>query len=216
MASYLLEEDVCNYSNLRGVRDSLTDEDVATLLETYENVIMSYSGEYIKDILTDGSHFYYVIGNTISDFDLFGYINSRRRGNSIINCVNARLLFGRSLSKGIGSLDIPDVEDDPPTSYMESVGLTIPTTLIHNGNNIAIPKGGLIIGRSAKKADYLISDDTDVSRVHCRVYFKNGKCYVEDLGSLNGTYIDGLKVKAESELTVGSVLKVAEQEFRVL
>jgi len=53
-------------------------------------------------------------------------------------------------------------------------------------------RGKIIIGRS-QKSDITI-DNSEVSRVHLELQMKNGKVQVTDLGSRNGTYINGIEV----------------------
>jgi diguanylate cyclase (GGDEF)-like protein len=48
------------------------------------------------------------------------------------------------------------------------------------------------IGRS-KECDFVI-DGKDVSRTHARIYSKNRKFYIEDLGSTNGTLVNSKKI----------------------
>jgi len=52
------------------------------------------------------------------------------------------------------------------------------------------------LGRSAS-ADVRLVDD-GVSRIHCRVVARNGKLYVEDLESRNGTYCNGKRITQQS------------------
>lgn len=40
----------------------------------------------------------------------------------------------------------------------------------------------------------LVLDDKGVSRVHCRMVFHEGKAYLEDLESTNGTYVNGERI----------------------
>ena len=63
------------------------------------------------------------------------------------------------------------------------------------------------IGR-AVDAEVRIVDDK-MSRRHCRVFLEDGKSYVEDLGSTNGTYVNGLKV-ARRQLQDGDKIQVGE------
>ena len=53
-------------------------------------------------------------------------------------------------------------------------------------------KADFIIGRSAE-GDLQIPVD-DVSRNHARIFFRNEEYYIEDLGSTNGTYVNGITV----------------------
>lgn len=86
------------------------------------------------------------------------------------------------------------------------------------GSNVPLdPERSLTIGR--KRGDLLL-DDPLVSGRHCRIYFKGDAWIVEDLGSTNGTLVDGRLVKQSAiepggEVTVGGcrlVLFVGEGE----
>jgi predicted component of type VI protein secretion system len=79
---------------------------------------------------------------------------------------------------------------------------------------------GIVVGRHPALCDRVI-DDPGVSRRHVRVGMAEGRPYVEDLNSLNGTLLDGAEVPqfepvplvAGQELTLGRVvLEVARSE----
>ena len=79
---------------------------------------------------------------------------------------------------------------------------------------------GLVVGRHPALCDRVI-DDPSVSRRHMRIGMAEGKPYVEDLNSLNGTLLDGEEVPqfqpvplaAGQELTLGrAVLEVRRSE----
>jgi len=60
----------------------------------------------------------------------------------------------------------------------------------------------------------LILDDRTVSRFHCEVFFDDrGKAWVRDLGSLNGTQVDGVQVK-EAALRSESLLRLGNLSLR--
>lgn len=54
-----------------------------------------------------------------------------------------------------------------------------------------------------------------VSGRHCEVYLKEGKAYVKDLGSTNGTFIGGKKVNSEALLRPGKILRLGQVEIRL-
>ena len=58
-------------------------------------------------------------------------------------------------------------------------------------------------------------DDTYASQLHARVFRRDGDVYVEDLGSTNGTYVNGKKVAAPLALKRGDRLKVGATLFEV-
>ncbi len=61
----------------------------------------------------------------------------------------------------------------------------------------------LLIGRHADGAGQL-ADDQEISRSHARVTLDaSGICTIEDLGSTNGTFVNGLRISAQQELSEG-------------
>ncbi len=69
-----------------------------------------------------------------------------------------------------------------------------------------------ILGRS-ESADIRL-DHTSVSRQHCRFWMEGQTCYVEDFGSTNGTYVNGLKITRE-KLSAGDTVVVGRFELVV-
>jgi len=71
----------------------------------------------------------------------------------------------------------------------------------------------LTIGRAGGCAISL-PDDTFVSSMHARVFIDHqGSVLVEDLGSTNGTFLNGTKVTAPVALMKGDTLKVGNTVF---
>jgi pSer/pThr/pTyr-binding forkhead associated (FHA) protein len=66
----------------------------------------------------------------------------------------------------------------------------------------------LVIGRRTAGAGRL-ADDREISRSHARIALDaNGLCTIEDLGSTNGTFINGLRISAAQTLSVGDTIKL--------
>lgn len=59
--------------------------------------------------------------------------------------------------------------------------------------------------------DYVVSEDT-VSRYHAQMTITDsGEVFIRDLGSTNGTYIDGKKIAAETKLVAGNVVRLGNK-----
>jgi pSer/pThr/pTyr-binding forkhead associated (FHA) protein len=56
----------------------------------------------------------------------------------------------------------------------------------------------LIIGRD-REVDLPLDDET-LSRRHCVITFEDGRSYVDDLGSVNGTFVNGERISKKTEL----------------
>jgi hypothetical protein len=72
--------------------------------------------------------------------------------------------------------------------------------------------GGLSIGRS-RDADVQI-DDRYASGIHARIFSRDGRSYVEDMSSTNGTLLNDAELKGEAELLDGDVVRIGDTEFR--
>jgi predicted component of type VI protein secretion system len=78
--------------------------------------------------------------------------------------------------------------------------------------NLKLP---ILIGR-AEEAKFRIRRDS-VSRRHCEVFIKEGGVYVRDLGSTNGTFLDGEQVTAAvaSFVPPAGEIRIGGVAFRV-
>jgi FHA domain len=72
--------------------------------------------------------------------------------------------------------------------------------------------GGLSIGRSGE-ADVRI-EDRYASGLHARIFSREGRAYVEDMKSTNGTILNEATLKGEAELIDGDVVRIGDTEFR--
>jgi hypothetical protein len=82
------------------------------------------------------------------------------------------------------------------------------------GSSIAL-EAELVIGRSTPGLGSL-GGDSEISRVHARVYHDaTGQLMVEDLGSTNGTYVNGARIGAAQPLRSGDQLRVGQTTMSV-
>ena len=86
---------------------------------------------------------------------------------------------------------------------------------MRTGERINIDKAEFKIGRKASEVDYAISDNTDISRVHCVIVKDRGVCFISDNNSTNGTYINGQRLNEGEKrfLTNGVVVLLGNEEF---
>lgn len=72
-----------------------------------------------------------------------------------------------------------------------------------------------LIGRSPE-VDVIIPED-EISRRHALLWRAEGRFWIKDLGSSNGTVIDGMGVgQSPVELSTGSTVRLGSQTFRFL
>jgi transcriptional regulator with PAS, ATPase and Fis domain len=73
---------------------------------------------------------------------------------------------------------------------------------------IALAGGAVELGRGDGGPDKL--DDGRVSRRHARVAFEAGRCVVTDLGSQNGSFVDGERAAAHAAMHVYRVIRIGD------
>ena len=73
----------------------------------------------------------------------------------------------------------------------------------------------ILIGRS-EEANIRIAYDQYCSRRHAKVYWDNDKCYLQDLESTNGTYVNGAKITGTLELNNNDIISLGGTELVVL
>jgi hypothetical protein len=72
--------------------------------------------------------------------------------------------------------------------------------------------GGAMLGRG-DGADILV-DDRFASSAHARIFPRGDFMYIEDMGSTNGTYLNGRQVQAAERLNVSDVIRIGDSEYR--
>jgi pSer/pThr/pTyr-binding forkhead associated (FHA) protein len=79
------------------------------------------------------------------------------------------------------------------------------------------PKQGeaFIIGRR-EDCDIMLPYDSQISRQHARLFKKDGKWYVQDLESRNGTFIGKSKLESAAPLEPGQMFRVGRTWLRLL
>lgn len=67
--------------------------------------------------------------------------------------------------------------------------------LKNDANNfvLTIANSEYVIGKKAGVVDGYIPDHPTVSRIHCKIIYNDEKNYIMDLGSVNGTTVNGIK-----------------------
>ena len=138
-------------------------------------------------------------------------------GVAIVVGLLALLIFYVVRSRRRNNLAVEEIEADETSAEFafdviirgEGVGIKVPAELIARAR-------GVVIGRSAADCDFVI-DSPEVSRSHLRLSEKDSILYVEDLGSANGTILNGLKIQPAQVVALhdGDELELALSRFAV-
>lgn len=124
-----------------------------------------------------------------------------------------------------------DVEDEGTTSLADSAtqfgGSPVSTSTgkpkaklirVLNGEEIFVDKPVFRIGKERSYVDCFIADNGAISRSHADIISRNGRVFICDKNSKNGTYVNGSAIAPETEveLFAGDCIRLANEEFQFL
>lgn len=167
-----------------------------------------------------GAGGYYLIegGSQLGDFDFFAFLNRKKSPlfKQVLTCFNVKDLC-RSLA---GSVE--EVEEGTSFLGMESFedGSSIGSDLVLliDGQKVIITDNGgeIVIGRSSQNADVIVKNKT-ISRRHALLKRVGGSWLFGDLGSSNGSWVNGVAVKAGYVvLNAGDEIVIGNEKIRVV
>jgi FHA domain len=102
-------------------------------------------------------------------------------------------------------------EASPP-----SVGgrlVVVHSAVLEEGEEFELEAAPLTIGRGGQN-DVSIDGDEFASARHARIETRRDGVWAHDLGSTNGTHVNGVRIDRPRKLAVGDVVRVGETELR--
>src|SRR5260221_7613265 len=102
-----------------------------------------------------------------------------------------------------------------PAQFQPSAGAPIFDCVIlkdeRAGLEHRLGEGGARLGRDPD-LDIVFPEHEDVvSAIHCRVILKNGEWWLEDLGSTNGTWLEGRRISTPQKLSTGQRFSLGQR-----
>ena len=97
-----------------------------------------------------------------------------------------------------------------PTLYFSSINTPVVVNLEINSNEY-------VIGKNPEKVNGVISFNKAISRVHCKISYKNNTYFITDLGSANGTFVNKNRLVANqpTQIKSGDTIRLANSDFVV-
>ena len=122
---------------------------------------------------------------------------------------------------------INDTEDTSLLSAERSVGVYAPkrqsapmVALLrcNTGERIQIRGGSLVLGKELSNGCYAIAGNRSVSNRHAAVTLENGKCYLMDMFSTNGSFLEGTRLQpgVKTEVYNGALFSLGTEFFQVV
>ncbi len=87
------------------------------------------------------------------------------------------------------------------------------SSVLDEGDEFAVDSAPLTVGRGGQN-DIAIEGDEFASARHVRFEPRRDGVWVRDLGSTNGTYVNGIRIEDARRLVPGDVVRVGETDLR--
>jgi pilus assembly protein CpaF len=82
--------------------------------------------------------------------------------------------------------------------------------LDERGATKQVPISRQVFTIGKRNGNDLVVDRTNISRQHARIFYRNGAFFLQDMGSRNGTYMNGSRVASEMRLENGAQIRLAD------
>jgi pSer/pThr/pTyr-binding forkhead associated (FHA) protein len=112
---------------------------------------------------------------------------------------------------GLGSREPESQNGGGMLGHMEP-RLEVIAALGHEPGTVFDLREGATLGRS-DHAEVRV-DDPFASSAHARIFSRGDFMLVEDMGSTNGTYLNGRQLRGAERLKVADVIRIGDSEYR--
>lgn len=101
------------------------------------------------------------------------------------------------------------------TTLLEEPVVYPTLTRLKTGETVDIDKPSFRIGKERNYVDYCVTENPAVSRSHADIISSEGLYFINDLGSTNRTFINGVPIPAntQTQISDGDIIKLADEEF---
>jgi hypothetical protein len=91
--------------------------------------------------------------------------------------------------------------------------IVVKSPALEEGDELTLDSAALSLGRGSTN-DVNLARDEYASTSHARVEPRRDGVWLEDIGSTNGTYLNGIRLSRAKRLTPGDIVRVGETELR--
>lgn len=104
-------------------------------------------------------------------------------------------------------------DESSPGTHPRQESVDNPGFVLRLGSTRLAVSGTLTLGRSSSSS--LVIADSEASRRHAEVTLEHGRVILRDLGSTNGTLVNGVVISAPTALSVGDIITVGSIHIEV-
>lgn len=144
----------------------------------------------------------------ISSTDTMGLLTELQNGSETLESIYLKL-NGKTSRKSMNSLN----DDLNSKEYLKLIAMDVQPKL-----EVVVNKSEFTIGRKQSSVDGVVSFNKAIGRIHCRILCNQGKYYIEDLNSANGTYVNNVRLQPNKPTSIlqGDIVRLANSDFQVV
>jgi pSer/pThr/pTyr-binding forkhead associated (FHA) protein len=91
--------------------------------------------------------------------------------------------------------------------------VVVTSPALDEGSELPLDSAAITVGRDGEN-DIPLPGDKFASATHARFDPRQDGVWIEDTGSTNGTYLNGVKLKRPRRLDPGDIVRIGETDFR--
>jgi FHA domain-containing protein len=91
--------------------------------------------------------------------------------------------------------------------------VVVKSPALDEGEELTLDSSSMLLGRGSRN-DVDLEGDEYASSHHARIEPRRDGVWLEDVGSTNGTYLNGIRLRRAKRLTGGDVVRIGETELR--
>ncbi len=185
---------------------------ISDIVSNYFNEHDVFSEVFRQRILRETAKKDFNIRDVLSKWESFSKgQNNEIKKSPIIN-TNEKLFKG--INSVIGRFKNNKQNSNLTTNIKNTSGKLSLTGICSIDTKIPIEEEGITVGRIMLQKEYGLIN-SGIGKIHARVYSREGSVYVTDLGSKNGTYLNGepLQKRVATKIEKGDIVAFSDEEF---
>jgi pSer/pThr/pTyr-binding forkhead associated (FHA) protein len=132
---------------------------------------------------------------------------------SVVSALRRDLVIGSRNRTGTPSSRQSRRNPDPAVPHKVQARSLVVTEGPHRGATLDLGSSPILLGRAQEAS--LVLDDDYASGRHARLFPQGSRWFIEDLGSTNGTYLDGTQLTRALPVEPGVPVRIGKTVFEL-
>lgn len=149
----------------------------------------------------------------------FAFTDSKYNNEeSSVEIGSADLTNGKSRSVGTPPITKQVNNNQTPSAFKNSGNIKLVAMNAPSHFELVIDRDNVVIGKKQEWVDLVIPFNRMISRKHCRITNQTGIYYINDEGSANGTFVNGVRLNPGQKVQInrGDIIRMADSDFQII